>query len=125
MARDPHASESELSAEEICGALDDPDCRTILRHLEEPMTAAQLNEICAIPQSTLYRKLELLTEASLLEESTEIRADGHHASKYSIAFTEITIGLDADRSLTVTVDRPARTTDERVADLWSEVREKL
>ncbi|MFP9191677.1 winged helix-turn-helix domain-containing protein [Natronosalvus vescus] len=125
MVRDPITSESAPSAEEICGALDDPDCRDIIRHLDEPMTAAELNARCDIPQSTLYRKLELLTEATLLEESTEIRRDGHHASKYTVAFSEITIALDEDRSLAARIDRPPRTADERLADLWTEVREEL
>ncbi|WP_222916108.1 helix-turn-helix domain-containing protein [Natrinema sp. SYSU A 869] len=124
MVRDPFASESTPSAEEICSALDDPDCREIIRNLEEPMTASELSKRCEIPQSTLYRKLELLTEATLLEESTEIRQDGHHASKYSVAFDEITLGLDEERSLTVQIDRPARTADERLAELWSEVRKE-
>ncbi|MFP8955865.1 helix-turn-helix domain-containing protein [Natrialbaceae archaeon A-CW3] len=125
MVRDPITSESAPSAEEICAALDDPDCRDIIRHLDEPMTAAELNARCDIPQSTLYRKLELLTEATLLEESTEIRRDGHHASKYAVAFSEITLALDEDRSLAARVSRPPRTADERLADLWTEVREEL
>lgn len=124
MVRDPIASESMPSAEEICAALDDPDCREIIRTLEEPMTASELTEQCDIPQSTLYRKLELLTDATLLEESTEIRRDGHHASQYVIAFEEITLGLDEDRSLTVRIERPARTADERLAELWTEVRKE-
>ncbi|RQG96207.1 winged helix-turn-helix domain-containing protein [Natrarchaeobius oligotrophus] len=124
MVRDPIASESEPSAAEICSALDDPDCREIIRNLEEPMTASELTKRCDIPQSTLYRKLELLTESTLLEESTEIRRDGHHASKYSIAFDEITLALDEDRSLSVQIDRPVRTADERLAELWSEVRKE-
>ena len=124
MARDPIGSESTPSAEEICAALDDPDCREIIRNLEEPMTAAELIDRCEIPQSTLYRKLELLTESTLLEESTEIRRDGHHASKYAIAFEEITLSLDEDRHLAVQIERPARTADERLAELWSEVRKE-
>jgi len=124
MVRDPFASESTPSAAEICAALDDPDCREIIQNLEEPMTASELTKRCEIPQSTLYRKLELLTEATLLEESTEIRQDGHHASKYSIAFDEISLGLDDDQSLSVQIERPAQTVDERLADLWSEVRKE-
>ncbi|QFU82401.1 winged helix-turn-helix domain-containing protein [Natronorubrum aibiense] len=124
MVRDPIASESMPSAEEICSALDDPDCREIIRNLEEPMTAAELTNQCEIPQSTLYRKLELLTESTLLEESTEIRQDGHHASKYAVAFDEITLVLDDDRTLAVQIERPARTADERLAELWSEVRKE-
>ena len=124
MVRDPFAAESVPPAEEVCAALDDPDCREIIRELEEPLTAGELLERCEIPQSTLYRKLELLTEATLLEESTEIRRDGHHASQYEVAFDEIRLDLDDDRTLAVTIERPARTADERLADLWSEVRKE-
>ncbi len=124
MVRDQMGSESMPPAEEICAALDDPDCREIIRTLEEPLTASELSSQCDIPQSTLYRKLEVLTDATLLEESTAIRRDGHHASKYSVAFTEITLALDDDRSLTVDIDRPARTANERLAELWSEVRKE-
>lgn len=124
MVRDPIGSESMPSAEEICAALDDPDCREIIRNLEEPLTASELTAQCDIPQSTLYRKLELLTDATLLKESTEIRRDGHHASKYTIAFDEITLVLAEDRSLAVEIERPSRTADERLAELWSEVRKE-
>ncbi|MDG5758593.1 helix-turn-helix domain-containing protein [Natronococcus sp. A-GB1] len=124
MVQDPITSEPPPSPEVICSALDDPDCREIIRRLEEPMTASELNARCEIPQSTLYRKLELLTDSTLLEESTEIRRDGHHASKYSVAFDEITLVLEDDRSLSVQIERPARTADERLAELWSEVRKE-
>ncbi len=124
MVRNPIASEDDPSAAEICSALDDPDCREIIRNLDEPMTAAELTDLCDIPQSTLYRKLELLTDATLLRESTEIRRDGHHASKYEVAFDEISLQLDDERSLAVTIDRPSRTADERLAELWSEVRKE-
>ncbi|MFC7232651.1 helix-turn-helix domain-containing protein [Saliphagus sp. GCM10025308] len=125
MVRDPLTSDVAPSAEDICAALDDPDSREIIRHLDEPMTAAELNARCDIPQSTLYRKLESLTEATLLEESTEIRRDGHHASKYGVAFSEITLALEDDNTLSARIERPPRTADERLADLWSEVREEL
>ncbi|MFP8889121.1 helix-turn-helix domain-containing protein [Natrialbaceae archaeon A-CW2] len=125
MVRDPTATESLPTAKDICAALDDPDCREIIRNLEEPMTASELKTSCDIPQSTLYRKLDLLTESTLLEESTEIRRDGHHASKYAIAFEEISLQLDEENELTVAIDRPPQTTDERLASLWSEVREEV
>jgi len=124
MVRDPIGGESMPTAEEVCAALDDPDCREIIRSLDEPMTAAELTSRCDIPQSTLYRKLELLSEATLLEESTEIRRDGHHASKYSVAFEEIGLSLDEERNLEVSIERPARSADERLAEMWSEVRKE-
>lgn len=122
MGRDD--SNAAPSAAEICAALDDDDCREIIRRLEEPLTVAELTARCDIPQSTLYRKLERLVDATLLEESTEIRRDGHHATRYAIAFTSVDLTLEDDRTLSVTIDRPSRTADERLAELWSEVRKE-
>ncbi|EMA31153.1 hypothetical protein C446_15875, partial [Halobiforma nitratireducens JCM 10879] len=48
----------------------------------------------------------------------------HHASKYAVAFEEISLSLDEDRELAVEIERPARTADERLAELWSEVRKE-
>ena len=123
MVRDSIGSESLPSAEEICSALDDPDCREIIRNLDEPMTASELSSHCDIPQSTLYRKLELLSEATLLREGTEIREDGSHASRYEVDFEEIVVTRDG--SIQIEIERPARSADERLAEMWSEVRREL
>ncbi len=121
MAHDLSASESgELEA--ILEALDDADARAIIRALEEPMTASELSDACDIPLSTTYRKLDLLTDAALLQEGTQIRADGHHATTYEVAFDAVRIHLTEDHELDVQVERREKTPDERLADLWSEVR---
>ena len=125
MVRDPSASEGqEATLESVAAALDDPDCRTIVRRLDEPMTAGELAERCDIPMSTTYRKLDRLSSASLLTEGTELRADGHHATIYEVDFEELTVSLTADRDLTVEVDRPTRSPDERLARIWAEVRKE-
>jgi DNA-binding transcriptional ArsR family regulator len=124
MVRDPFTDEDTPALQEILDALDDPDCRSIVRALEEPMTADQISETSDVPLSTTYRKLDLLTEASLLEEGTEIRPDGQHASRYSVAFEEVVIALAENREFEVDVTRRPRTADERLADLWSEVRKE-
>lgn len=108
--------------ETVLGALDDQDCRTIINQLEEPMTANQLSESGDIPLSTTYRKLDYLVDATLLNELTELRGDGHHPTRYEIAFEDVRIGLDDDRSLWVSITRPDRSPDERLAHLWREVR---
>jgi DNA-binding transcriptional ArsR family regulator len=123
MARDPFAAESP-QLQDVLDALDDPDCRTISRNLEEPMTANELSETCDIPQSTTYRKLDLLTDASLLEERLDIRRDGRHTTRYEVAFEEVRIALEEDRSIGVEIKRRARTPDERLSDLWEEVRKE-
>jgi hypothetical protein len=71
--------------------------------------------------STTYRKLDLLSEASLVVESTEIRPDGHHATLYDAGFDAVTIALDGD-AITVTVERPESRPAERLASMWREVR---
>jgi len=125
MVRDPFADEDVPDVEELLGALEDPDCRTIIRRLEEPMTASELSDECEIPLSTIYRKLDTMSDATLLDELTEVRGDGHHTTRYEIAFDEVRLVLEDDRSLEVDVSRPARTADERLADMWSEVSKEL
>jgi DNA-binding transcriptional ArsR family regulator len=124
MVRDPFAGDESPDLQNVLDALDDPDCRDIVTVLEQPMTADQISEAADVPLSTTYRKLDLLTEASLLEEGVEIRPDGQHASRYTIAFEEVIIGLTEDREFDVDISRRPRTADERLANLWSEVRKE-
>ncbi|WP_435096578.1 helix-turn-helix domain-containing protein [Halarchaeum sp. P4] len=115
------ASDDDPDLTRVLDALDDADCRAFLRALDEPMTANELSETCDVPLSTTYRKLEQLTEATLVAEETEIRPDGRHRSRYRAAFDAIELSFDDDRDLVVDLERPARGPSERLADIWSEV----
>lgn len=88
------------------------------------MTAHELSDACDIPLSTMYRKLDQLSEATLLTELTEVRSDGRHTTRYSIDFEEVRVGLDEDNEFTVSIDRPPQSADEHLAYMWSEVREE-
>jgi DNA-binding transcriptional ArsR family regulator len=107
---------------DVVRALDDPDCRTLLRHLEEPRSAAELTDRTEVPRSTVYEKLDLLDEAGLVREFTEIRRDGSHTTNYECSFGELRVWLDDDREFRARVERTDRTPDERLAALWTEVR---
>ncbi|WP_115863951.1 winged helix-turn-helix domain-containing protein [Halorussus litoreus] len=122
MVRDPTGLEDGPDLEAVLDALDDPDCRSIVTHLDEPMTASEISDVTDVPLSTVYRKLEALSEASLLRELTEVRSDGHHTSRYEVDFEEVAVSLDENNDLDVSVSRPARSAEERLADMWSEVR---
>jgi DNA-binding IclR family transcriptional regulator len=124
MVRDPFEDELSPALEDVLDALDDKDCRDIVSVLEEPMTASDIADASGVPLSTTYRKLELLTEASLLHEGVEVRPDGQHASRYSISFKDAVISLDDDREFEVEISRRPRTPDERLENLWSEVRKE-
>ncbi len=122
MVRDPFAGAEPPAPATVLDALDDPDCRRLIRALSAPRTARELSEACDMPLSTTYRKLELLTDASVVEERTRIREGGHHTAQYSLDFEAVRFALDEERRLDVTITRPARSADEQLAKLWSEVR---
>lgn len=125
MVRDSLAEDAAPDAKTVLGALHDEDCRAILTELENPRTARELLERCDIPRSTLYRKLDRLVEATLISEGTEIREDGSHASRYELDFEEIIVTRGADVEIEIEIERPAKRADERLAEMWSEVRREL
>lgn len=119
--RAPLRTDDTPDLQVVLDALDDEGCRRIIEALAKPMTAKQLSEECDIPLSTTYRKLELLTDAALLEERAVLQPDGHHTTQYGLVFEEVVIQLEADRTLEVGVSRSAETKDERLETLWAEV----
>ena len=110
------------SLQPVLDALDDPDCRTIIEHLDEPLTAGEVSEECDIPMSTTYRKLDLLSEAQLVAESVDVRQDGHHATRYRTDFEDVILSLTETRNLDVTIERPDEDAADRLATMWGEVR---
>lgn len=114
--------DTEPPLQSVLDALDDEDCRDIIRALSEPMTAEEVSEACDIPSSTTYRKLDLLSEADLLAESVDVRSDGHHATCYRTDFQAVIVALTEARDLTVEVERPGEDAADRLASMWGEVR---
>jgi predicted transcriptional regulator len=122
MVAGPLGGVEDPDSQSIFDALEDSDCRRIIEHLEEPKTAKELSEDCELPLSTTYRKLDILTEASLLSERTVIQSDGHHTTQYEIAFEQVAIHLNEDHKLALGIQREPESTDERLESLWAEVR---
>ncbi len=125
MVRDPFDARDDPELVPILEALEDEDCRAIVQALDAPLSASDLSEACDIPMSTIYRKLDLLSESSLLTELTEIRSDGHHTTRYEVAFEEIRIYMNEEQTLDIEIERPPRTADERLAEMWSEVQKEV
>ncbi|MFC6987748.1 helix-turn-helix domain-containing protein [Haloplanus sp. GCM10025708] len=85
---------AESTIQQLLDVLDDADCRAILDATrEEALTANEVSEAHHLPLSTTYRKLDLLTEAGLLEERTRIRQSGKHASEYIRLVDDVVISL--------------------------------
>lgn len=122
MLREQSPSSDDVDLQSVLDVFDDPASRTIIKTLSTPMTARELSDACDVPLSTTYRKLESLTETGLLVESTEVRSDGHHTTRYDVAFDSLTIVLAEDRSFEVTLELRANDPEERLAAMWSAVR---
>lgn len=110
--------------QDVLDALRDRDCRNIIINLESPMTAEEISERCDLPLSTTYRKLDLLTNALLLEELMELKKDGHHVKQYRVDFEEIDIILDQKQSLRLNIKKK-RSPDQKLQDLWTEIRKEV
>lgn len=99
---------------DLLDALDDEDSRAVLEATsDESLSANEISEVCDIPLSTTYRKLETLTELGLLEEGTRVRRSGKHASEYTRRVDDITVSVSAENGFELDVTR--RDPGERAA----------
>lgn len=122
---DDDSEEPETELQAVLDALDDTDCRAILRALDTPMTTRELMNDCDLSQTTAYRKLEVLHGANLVEEDTELRDDGHHTTRYTRAFAGVAIGLTGEDSFEVTMIDSEESADERLTKFWTAISDQL
>ena len=100
--------EDETTITTLMSALEDADCRAILEATsDEALAAAELCDACDLSSSTAYRKVDLLTEAGLLEESVRLSQSGTHTSEYSLAVSDLEIDLQGGVELTLTSEQNA------------------
>lgn len=90
-------SETDPGAERILKVLHDPRCRRILGAVGgPPMPAKEIADVCDLPRSTTYRKLNLLREADLVDERIEFEGCGRHATTYVRNFRRVSIVVTDD-----------------------------
>jgi DNA-binding transcriptional ArsR family regulator len=101
--------ESE-QAQDLLAALEDEDCRAILRETVcNAFSAGELAEACDLPVSTTYRKVDVLTESGLLEERIRISKSGKHTSEYALSVDTIQISIDADSGISLELETATET----------------
>lgn len=96
----------------VLEVLGDRTSRRLLWLLGEaggPMTARELAAVCDASLTSVYRKLDQLTEAGLVEEDAEVDPDGHRRSRYRPVVDQIEIGLGADEGVEVRLYQGATT----------------
>lgn len=101
----------------LLGVLDDEDCRAILEATSaQALSAGELSEICDLPQSTAYRKVDDLTAVGLLEEQIRISSSGQHKSEYILRVDRISLAVDSEGlSLDLSTDDRTQTGHSAVA----------
>jgi len=67
----------------------------------EALTASEIAETVTIPISTVYRHLETLTEAGLLEESIRIDPRGRNRKEYARDVNSLSVRLGGDFAITL------------------------
>lgn len=125
MGNHPVDDEDASSLQTVLAALEDPDCRSILESTKTPMTAKEISNTCEIPKSTVYRKLEHLSNASLVRELVAINPNGGRTTRYQRNFEDVVISMDESDELSLGIKRPTKSPDERLASLWSEMSDEV
>lgn len=84
--------------------LSDDNVRTILEAISErPRPPRDLIEVCEASKPTVYRRLNRLEEAGLVEAEIVLRSDGHHRKEFSSNSERVTLDFDGG-SLAAEVD---------------------
>lgn len=102
----------------IASLIDNEHARTVLTAAsDEPMSATELTACTEATLPTMYRILDRLQDADLVEEGTRIRPDGHHDTVYVATLDAIEFSLE-DGSLELSVSRRRGDPAAELASLW-------
>ncbi|WP_152041118.1 ArsR/SmtB family transcription factor [Salinigranum salinum] len=94
---DPASGLEERARSELLRALSDSKSRSILQAtVSRPSTAAELSEELDLPLSTVYRKLDRLLEASLLQETHRLSSSGRHPCQYRCTLDWVHIEMSGE-----------------------------
>jgi predicted transcriptional regulator len=87
----------DTPAEEVVDLLTDEYARQILRAVTgDAKPACELVEVLGVSRPTVYRRLDDLEEAGLVEPAMSFDPDGHHRREFQATFEEVTVTLGPD-----------------------------
>ncbi|NIC00367.1 winged helix-turn-helix domain-containing protein [Halobacterium sp. R2-5] len=113
---DPTTHTDADDVQDVLDALDDADCRDILEATRDAtLTVGEISDACDLPQSTAYRKVDILADAGLLEESLRVRRSGKHVSEYDCGVEDVTLSV-GQSGVALTVDHADTGADATFAN---------
>lgn len=108
------------SVEEVLDAIGDPYARDVLATLgNEARSVKEIAEALEHSITTVYRRVDLLTEHGLVESSMEIASDGNHRQRFETTFDSVVIST-GDGSYDVEIYRREELPDQ-FASLWDDL----
>ncbi|QLH77250.1 winged helix-turn-helix transcriptional regulator [Halosimplex rubrum] len=102
-------------ADELLELLDAEYTRPILEAIRaDPKPARAIADACGASRPTVYRRLNALQEAGLVDTDLAYDADGHHRTVFEAAFESLTVAVTEDGlSVTVTTSGSERSSNGR------------
>ncbi|MFB6298229.1 MAG: ArsR/SmtB family transcription factor [Salinirussus sp.] len=98
-------TESTPETGELIELLNDDYAREIMGRIhDQPKAARPLAEECGVSRATVYRRLNRLEAAGLVEEGMRYDSDGHHRKVFSLTVDSASIEL-GESGFEVDVDR--------------------
>jgi len=103
-ATETEAANEETAPEDVLALLNTEYTRPILTAIEtEAKAARDIAEECGASRPTVYRRLNALQAAGLVETGMVYDADGHHRTVFEATFESLSVDVTADGcAMTVT-----------------------
>lgn len=92
---------------------------TLVIASEQPVAVPDVAEWLDVSEPTVYRRIDPLLEANLLEECRRIDADGNQPNQYRTILDEVTFSIE-DSSYTVDIQVNQDLSDD-FESLWSDL----
>jgi predicted transcriptional regulator len=101
----PEREPEGVDREAMLSLMSDEYARDILNVLgEEPLAARELVDRLDASRATVYRRLDKLESAGVVESSMSIHPEGHHRKQFRVAVDRVRLTVGADG---VTIKIPA------------------
>lgn len=104
----------DATAETLLELLDADHTQTILAETSAaPRSARALADTCGASRATIYRRLNRLEDAAVVESDMRYDADGHHRTVYEATLESVTLDVTEDGyALSVTTRGDASATPD-------------
>lgn len=87
---------------------------------EEARTAVELSEMMDASRSTIYRRLDHLSDQGIVEEDMEIDLEGNHRQTYRTAISHLEVEF-AGGGIDLSIERREDEVD-RFTRIWEDIR---